>query len=58
MEAHLKFLAFLLGDGALYLPAKRAIEVWEVLIQNPQACGMDRDVRIGIYTFKMIIEMI
>ncbi|XP_065904481.1 ubiquitin carboxyl-terminal hydrolase 24-like isoform X2 [Dysidea avara] len=43
VEAHLKFLAFLLGDGALYLPAKRAIEVWEVLIQNPQACEMDRD---------------
>ena len=41
-------MAFLLGDGALYLPSKRANEVWDVLIQNPQACDMDRDVSFNL----------
>ena len=48
----MKFLAFLLGDGALYLPSKRAIEVWDVLIHNSQACDMDRDVSFNLeFTF-------
>ena len=44
MEVHLQFMAFLLQDGALYLPNKRASEVWETLISNPNACQDDRTV--------------
>ena len=45
MDVHLKFLAFLLQDGALYMPTKRASEVWDTLISNPEACVADREVR-------------
>lgn len=41
---HLQFLAFLAQDGGIYLPLKRAAEVWDVLIQNPNSCADDRTV--------------
>lgn len=37
-------MAFLLQDGALYIPAKRAFDIWDTLIANPNACDMDRKV--------------
>ena len=36
---------FLLQDGSLYLPTKRANEIWDTLIANPDACATDRRVR-------------
>jgi len=44
MEVHLQFMAFLLQEGALYLPNKRAGEIWETLIANPNSCPEDRTV--------------
>lgn len=44
VSVHLQFLAFLAQDGGIYLPLKRAAEVWDVLIQNPSACADDRTV--------------
>ena len=44
ISVHLQFLAFLAQDGGIYLPLKRAAEVWDVLIQNPNACADDRAV--------------
>ena len=44
IDVHLKFMAFLLQDGALYIPAKRAFDIWDTLIANPNACDMDRKV--------------
>ena len=38
-------MAFLLQDGALYMPLKRANEVWDTLISNSNACQEDRRVR-------------
>ena len=37
-------MAFLLQDGALYIPTKRAFDIWDTLIANPNACDMDRKV--------------
>ncbi|CAI8010592.1 Ubiquitin carboxyl-terminal hydrolase 24, partial [Geodia barretti] len=42
VDIHLKFMAFLLQDGALYVPTKRAFDIWDTLIANPNACDMDR----------------
>ena len=44
VDVHLKFMAFLLQDGALYIPTKRAFDIWDTLIANPTACDMDRRV--------------
>ena len=44
VDVHLKFMAFLLQDGALYIPTKRAFDIWDTLIANPNACDMDRKV--------------
>eukprot|EP00731_Ephydatia_muelleri_P019119 Em0011g1159a len=49
VDTHLKFIAFLLKEGALYMPAKRACEVWDTLIANPHACDADR--RLGFKWF-------
>lgn len=51
MEVHLQFMAFLLQDGALYMPNKRAGEVWDTLISNPNACEEDRTVSSGILSY-------
>ena len=45
VDVHLKFVAFLLQDGALYIPTRRAVELWETLISNPNTCPGDRMVR-------------
>ena len=44
VDVHLLFMAFLLQDGALYMPNKRAGEVWDTLIANPNSCEDDRAV--------------
>ena len=44
VDAHLQFMHFLLQDGSLYLPAKRANEIWDTLISNSDACRTDRRV--------------
>ena len=54
MDVHLKFLGFLLQDGALYLPNKRASEVWDTLISNPEACAADREVCVCVYVYGYI----
>ncbi len=46
IEIHLKFMAFLLQEGALYLPVKRAIDVWDTLISAPDTCPADRTVSV------------
>ena len=51
MDVHLKFLGFLLQDGALYLPNKRASEVWDTLISNTDACPADREVGVCMYMY-------
>ncbi len=40
-------MSFLLRDGALYLPTKRAHEIWETLIANEDACADDRKVGVA-----------
>ena len=44
VDVHLLFMAFLLQDGGLYMPNKRAGEVWDTLIPNPNSCEDDRAV--------------
>ena len=39
-------MAFLLQDGALYIPNRRAYDVWDTLIANPASCSADRTVRL------------
>ncbi|XP_041474973.1 ubiquitin carboxyl-terminal hydrolase 24-like isoform X2 [Lytechinus variegatus] len=43
VEIHLKFLAFILQEGALYLHWHRAREIWDTLVANPEACEADRE---------------
>ncbi|XP_071490931.1 ubiquitin carboxyl-terminal hydrolase 24-like [Diadema antillarum] len=43
VEIHLKFLAFILQEGALYLHWHRAKELWDTLVANPEACESDRE---------------
>eukprot|EP00057_Strongylocentrotus_purpuratus_P016370 XP_011670844.1 PREDICTED: ubiquitin carboxyl-terminal hydrolase 24-like [Strongylocentrotus purpuratus] len=43
VEIHLKFLAFILQEGALYLQWHRAREIWDTLVANPEACEADRE---------------
>lgn len=47
VDVHLQFMAFLLQDGELYMPNKRAGEVWDTLISNDSACKEDRTVSEG-----------
>ena len=58
MDVHLKFLGFLLQDGALYLPNKRASEVWDTLISNTDACPADREVGVCTYVCASVLTMI
>ena len=58
MDVHLKFLGFLLQDGALYLPNKRASEVWDTLISNTDACPADREVGVCMYVCASVLTMI
>jgi ubiquitin carboxyl-terminal hydrolase 9/24 len=51
VDTHLQFMHFLLQDGSLYLPFKRANEIWETLIANPDACSTDR--RLGFKWFDL-----
>ena len=41
---HLRFLAFVLQEGVLYLPWHRARDIWDCLVANPDACEFDREV--------------
>ena len=41
---HLKFLAFVLQEGVLYLHWHRARDIWDCLVANPDACEFDREV--------------
>ena len=45
VQVHLDFLASLAQDGGIYLPLKRAIEVWDTLVTNQHSCHGDREVR-------------
>ena len=47
-------MAFLLQDGALYIPTKRAFDIWDTLIANPNACDMDRMVS-GVMTNQLML---
>ena len=44
MNTHLKFLAFVLQEGVLYLPWHRARDIWDCLVANADACEFDREV--------------
>ena len=50
MDVHLRFMAFLLQDGALYIPTKRAFDIWDTLIANSSSCDMDRKVPTSPHT--------
>ena len=45
VEVHLRFLAFILQEGALYLQWHRAREIWDCLVANPEAHESDKEVR-------------
>lgn len=44
VNTHLRFLAFVLQEGVLYLPWHRARDIWDCLVANPDACEFDREV--------------
>ncbi len=46
VEVHLRFLAFILQEGALYLQWHRAREIWDCLVANPEAHESDKEVNI------------
>jgi len=46
-------MAFLLQDGALYMPNKRACEVWDTLISNPASCSADRTLAFKWFNYGM-----
>lgn len=43
MSIHLQFLHFILQEGVLYLHWKRAADLWNTLVSNPDACEWDRE---------------
>jgi len=43
VEAHLELMMFLLKEGDLYLSWSRCKELWETLVDNPNAIQMDQD---------------
>ncbi|XP_014661859.1 PREDICTED: ubiquitin carboxyl-terminal hydrolase 24-like [Priapulus caudatus] len=43
VAGHLQFLHFVLREGGLYLSWSRVKELWDTLINNPQACDFDRE---------------
>ena len=44
VNIHVKFLAFALQEGHLYLPWHRSRDIWDCLVVNPDACEFDREV--------------
>ena len=48
LDVHLRFLAFILQEGALYLHWHRARDIWDCLVANPDACELDKEVLIII----------
>lgn len=44
VEAHLDLLQLLLKEADLYLPWARCKEMWDILVNNPDACEADREV--------------
>lgn len=44
INTHLRFLAFVLQEGVLYLPWNRARDIWDCLVANVNACEFDREV--------------
>ncbi|XP_071800380.1 ubiquitin carboxyl-terminal hydrolase 24-like isoform X2 [Asterias amurensis] len=53
VDVHLRFLAFILQEGALYLHWHRARDIWDCLVANPDACELDKETcfewfRIGL----------
>ena len=51
VNVQLKFLALLAQDGGIYLPLKRAVEVWDTLVTNPNSCEDDHNVRTCMCVF-------
>ncbi|XP_077980970.1 ubiquitin carboxyl-terminal hydrolase 24-like [Glandiceps talaboti] len=47
---HLRFLAFILQEGMLYLPWHRARDIWDCLVANPDACEVDRETCVDWFT--------
>ena len=45
VNIHLRFLAFVLQEGVLYLHWHRARDIWDCLVANVDACEFDREVR-------------
>jgi len=43
VDAHLELMMFLLKEGDLYLSWSRCKELWETLVDNPNATQMDHD---------------
>ena len=45
VSTHLRFIAFMLKDGALYLSYNRVKDIWDCLMQDPTNCDGDYEVR-------------
>ncbi|KAJ7330594.1 Ubiquitin carboxyl-terminal hydrolase 24 [Desmophyllum pertusum] len=43
VHIHLRFLAFVLQEGVLYLHWHRARDIWDCLVANTEACEFDRE---------------
>ncbi|XP_070563005.1 ubiquitin carboxyl-terminal hydrolase 24-like isoform X2 [Ptychodera flava] len=50
VSCHLRFLAFILQEGMLYLHWHRARDIWDCLVANPDACEMDRETCFDWFT--------
>ncbi|XP_038074652.1 ubiquitin carboxyl-terminal hydrolase 24-like isoform X2 [Patiria miniata] len=62
LDVHLRFLAFILQEGALYLHWHRAREIWDCLVANPDACEFDVETcfewfRVGLTDLEQDTQM-
>ena len=54
VNIHLRLLAFVLQEGALYLPSSRAKDIWDCLVVNPSACELDREVQFCLLSWRAV----
>ncbi|XP_022101626.1 ubiquitin carboxyl-terminal hydrolase 24-like isoform X2 [Acanthaster planci] len=62
VDVHLRFLAFILQEGALYLHWHRSREIWDCLVANPDACELDQETcfewfRVGLTDLEQDTQM-
>ncbi len=52
---HLKFVAFVLQDGALYLSFSRVKDIWDCLMLDENNCEGDFEVCVQISDFQIFV---